>query len=52
MSRKYFAEVGGRNMCKTISNMLLSYYLIAFGYFAQFEILYHLLYVISSTLKE
>lgn len=27
-------------------------YLIAFGYFAKFEILYHLLYVISSTLKE
>lgn len=27
-------------------------YLIAFGYFAQLEVLYHLLYVISSTLKE
>lgn len=27
-------------------------YLIAFGYFAQFEVLYHLLYVISGTLKE
>lgn len=27
-------------------------YLIAFGYFAQFEVLYHLLYVISSTLEE
>lgn len=28
------------------------YYLIAFGYFPQFEVLYHLLYIIGSALKE
>lgn len=32
--------------------MVVLDYLISFGYFAQLEVLYHLLYIISSTLKE
>lgn len=35
-----------------MSNTLSSYYLIAFGYFAQLEVLHHLLYIVCSTLKE
>lgn len=31
---------------------MVSFYLIAFRYFAQFEVLHHFLYIISSTLKE